>query len=150
MLKRTFDPIKTMIFGLRKYDLDRCIALRDSLAQARKEQQVRDERKEHAKNRKKGKHSEPQPQSPQAATTTTGGAAIPLVPPTATEHDSAHEQEHGLQQPMGTGVDHGLLKSDEQHLRAMATGHGPHVKGYFSYKSKVYLVSSPASVEYLT
>ena len=145
MLKRTFDPIKTMIFGLRKYDLDRCIALRDNLAQAKKEQQVRDERREHAKNMKKGKQHEPQQQEPQAAATTTSSAPIPLIPPAATEHDDEYEHEHEVQQPMGTGVDHGLLKSDEQHLRAMATGHGPHVKGYFSYKSKVYLVSLSVS-----
>ncbi|RXW17592.1 hypothetical protein EST38_g8261 [Candolleomyces aberdarensis] len=137
MLKRTFEPIKTMIFGLRKYDLDRCIALRDSLAQAKKEQQVRDEKREHAKNKKKGKHG-PQQEPPQAATTTTtSGTPIPLVPPTNCEHE--HEPEHGQDLQQSMGVDHGLLKSDEQHLRAMATGHGPHVKGYLSYKSKVYL-----------
>ncbi|KAJ2935966.1 hypothetical protein H1R20_g1128, partial [Candolleomyces eurysporus] len=136
MLKRTFEPIKTMIFGLRKYDLDRCIALRDSLAQAKKEQQVRDEKREHAKNKKKGKHG-PQQQQPQTATTTTSGAPIPLVPPTIPEHE--HEPEHGQDLQQSMGVDHALLKSDEQHLRAMAAGHGPHVKGYLSYKSKVYL-----------
>ncbi|CAA7265883.1 unnamed protein product [Cyclocybe aegerita] len=30
--KRTLDPIKTMIFGLRRYDLDRCVALADNMA----------------------------------------------------------------------------------------------------------------------
>jgi hypothetical protein len=27
--KRTLDPIKTMIYGLRRYDIDRCAALID-------------------------------------------------------------------------------------------------------------------------
>jgi hypothetical protein len=27
--KRTFEPIKTLIYGLRRYDLDRCVALVD-------------------------------------------------------------------------------------------------------------------------
>ncbi|KAG8991832.1 hypothetical protein FRB93_002567 [Tulasnella sp. JGI-2019a] len=30
MLKRTLDPIKTLIYGLRRYDLDRCIATANS------------------------------------------------------------------------------------------------------------------------
>lgn len=30
--KRTLDPIKTVIYGLRRYDLDRCIALADMSA----------------------------------------------------------------------------------------------------------------------
>ena len=28
--KRTLDPIKTLIYGLRRYDVDRCAALIDS------------------------------------------------------------------------------------------------------------------------
>lgn len=32
MLKRTLDPIKTLIYGLRRYDLDRCIATANSRA----------------------------------------------------------------------------------------------------------------------
>ncbi|TFK42085.1 hypothetical protein BDQ12DRAFT_645556 [Crucibulum laeve] len=31
MHKRTLDPIKTMIYGLRRYDLDRCMALADHM-----------------------------------------------------------------------------------------------------------------------
>ena len=32
MHKRTLEPIKSMIFGLRRYDLDRCMALADTMA----------------------------------------------------------------------------------------------------------------------
>jgi hypothetical protein len=30
MHKRTFEPIKTVIYGLRRYDLDRCAAILDT------------------------------------------------------------------------------------------------------------------------
>lgn len=38
MHKRTLDPIKTMIYGLRRYDLDRCMALANLVQQEEDEQ----------------------------------------------------------------------------------------------------------------
>ncbi len=38
--KRTLDPIKTMIFGLRRYDVDRCAALIDMSDPANKDIKV--------------------------------------------------------------------------------------------------------------
>lgn len=170
MHKRTLDPIKTMIFGLRRYDLDRCIALQDSLTLAKREQQARHEKKEHAKNRRKGKQNKqqqqqqpPQRQSrPASPRPTLGPAAITgtgsnvhLPPPAPQQAMSVHpvgELGPGMMPPGSMSTtpgehDHehagvnGLVRSDDQHMRAMAMGHSAHpVNGYFSYKAKVFLV----------
>ena len=38
--KRTLDPIKTLIYGLRRYDVDRCAALVDTSDPANKDVQI--------------------------------------------------------------------------------------------------------------
>ena len=184
MHKRTLDPIKTMIFGLRKYDLDRCIALQDSLALAKREQQYRQEKKEHAKNRRKGKHNQQQQhqqhqQPEEHLRNPRSGSPMQSMADaqSATTGSSADAQSHAppsLQQPLPSihpggllgaangglppgprvhspgehSMEHhgteGMFKNDDQHMRAMAMGHIPlTVNGYFSYKSKVFLVSTP-------
>ena len=126
MLKRTLDPIKTMVYNLRKYDLDRCIALHDNLALARREQEERDEKREKAKKRKKGKHSH---EEGDVKTSHVSTGLHPRTAPSFSSHESDYDR------PMTT------RRNDDQHLRAMLNQH-PHCNGWFSYKSKVYLVSS--------
>lgn len=41
MHKRTLDPIKTMIYGLRRYDVDRCTALADDLEEEAEREESR-------------------------------------------------------------------------------------------------------------
>lgn len=38
--KRTLDPIKTLVYGLRRYDVDRCAALVDSSDPANKDVKI--------------------------------------------------------------------------------------------------------------
>lgn len=38
--KRTLEPVKTMVYGLRRYDLDRCAALIDATDPKNKDQQI--------------------------------------------------------------------------------------------------------------
>ncbi|KAF6748378.1 hypothetical protein DFP72DRAFT_1015290 [Ephemerocybe angulata] len=129
MHKRTLDPIKTMIFGLRKYDLDRCIALHDSLAQAKREQQAREEKREHAKSKRKGKHG------------VGGGGGGGGGQGQGQQHLRPSAGGSGNGNGVSEHSEVGLVRSDDQHLRAMAVGKAAaaSVNGYFSYKSKVYL-----------
>ncbi|TFK24266.1 hypothetical protein FA15DRAFT_656030 [Coprinopsis marcescibilis] len=113
MHKRTLDPIKTMINGLRRYDLDRCIALADSLELAKQQEAAQEaQRKHHGKRGKKGRSSKVD-------------AAVNLPTGHSTEHDPRLKSDD----------DH--LRDI---MRAQATKPGQKVvQGYFSYKSKVYL-----------
>lgn len=123
MHKRTLEPIKTMIFGLRKYDLDRCIALSDNLELAKQQQQELEEKRRRGKKAKKHEHR---------------------------SKGFSHRAEAvvGLETPHIEDAQHGSagnVRSDDEHLRHFmrmkaSQGHLPaHSQGYFSYKSKVYL-----------
>ncbi|KAH6911137.1 hypothetical protein BKA70DRAFT_1099837 [Coprinopsis sp. MPI-PUGE-AT-0042] len=123
MHRRTLEPIKTMIFGLRKYDLDRCIALSDNLELAKQQQQEFEEKRKRGKKAKRheGRHH------PSLGRVE---AAVGLEPP------HLDDAQHGSS---------ANVKSDDDHLRHFmrmkaSQGHLPtHSQGYFSYKAKVYL-----------
>lgn len=125
MHRRTLEPIKTMIFGLRKYDLDRCIALSDNLELAKQQQEEFEEKRRRGKkaNRHEGRH---------------GHLASRVEAVVGLETPHVEDAQHG-----GAGN----VKSDDDHLRQFmrmkaSQGHLPtHSQGYFSYKAKVYLVS---------
>lgn len=136
MHKRTLDPIKTMIFGLRKYDLDRMAALAENMAadpdyesasgsdatlidhssttaadrskQEEKRKRKRNRQRERALLRKHMKHAGPAGQGGQCGVTTSSKSP---------DHDS--------------------------HPTTLGDGHWRRpVRGYFSFKAKVYLASS--------
>ncbi|TEB32375.1 hypothetical protein FA13DRAFT_1790699 [Coprinellus micaceus] len=139
MHKRTLDPIKTMIFGL---------------ALAKREQQSRQEKKEHAKNKRKGKHNQQHQQHQQTEEHPRSGSPTQNMDAQSAQPLSGHPaSQHGFgtvppvpqvhtpgEHVMERHGSDGLLKNDDQHMRAMAMGHVPlTVNGYFSYKSKVFL-----------
>ncbi|KAJ3523426.1 hypothetical protein NMY22_g11443 [Coprinellus aureogranulatus] len=65
-----------------------------------------------------------------------GGTTAGMMPPAPTVPRSSEEH---LEHDAHAGSN-GIMRSDEQHMRAMAMGHVAHpVNGYFSYKSKVFL-----------
>lgn len=96
--KRTLDPIKTMIYGLRRYDLDRCMAIANLVREEEEEQDDYD------------------------MSAAEGGA-----------NDSNGEKwKRRRRRHRAKGVRRDLGQQREK-------GEAK-VKGYFSYKAKVYLV----------
>ncbi|KAG2022553.1 hypothetical protein CC2G_000292 [Coprinopsis cinerea AmutBmut pab1-1] len=128
MHRRTLDPIKTMIFGLRKYDLDRCIALADNLAMAKQQQDALEAKRRH----KRRKHGWLPGASTQFTTTGSKVEAFANLEPS-----HIHDLHRDLRE--------GHIKTDDDHLREFMKQGGPgaishvEVQGYFSYKAKVYL-----------
>jgi hypothetical protein len=95
------EPVKTMIYGLRRYDLDRCIALADNM------------------------EAEAETEGPWV-----GMENRPIV----------SRNRHPHRDKRGVGVEVGETERE---------GRTGKVKGYLSYKTKVYLVRFPFSGEWV-
>lgn len=119
--KRTLEPIRTMVYGLRRYDQERSRALEDTMALEMKDSSDTDSGEEkqktsasslsHARRRRRRKELFESEHFPQEGDV---GA----------HHSATYEPSRG------------------QHRKTHVSSGGHKVEGYFSYKAKVYLVSS--------
>ncbi|KAF9011183.1 hypothetical protein BDQ17DRAFT_1387629 [Cyathus striatus] len=145
MHKRTLDPIKTMLFGLRKYDLDRCIALADRFRDYGSDEE--DERSDNEEYH-----------SPSAALLSSSSRGSPagsrgvspaplsriVSPPRASpdkEKEKERKKKKSKRQVRRERRKERIKKEREEEERRWRKQMQKRivVEGYFSYKAKVYL-----------
>ena len=120
MHKRTLEPIRTMVYGLRRYDLERCHAVADSVALERQ------------------RYCDTESESATSPTTRKMKVDPVLVSRTKRRRQrKRHLVKESRIQPLH------LLDEDDHGYYCEVDGHqqqSRRVEGFFSYKSKVYLV----------
>ncbi|KAF8956065.1 hypothetical protein BDZ97DRAFT_1672245 [Flammula alnicola] len=136
MHKRTLDPIRTMIYGLRRYDLERCRALADSMA--KEVQYLHHDSKARARRRRQKKRA-----------MLRGEMSHSVQPFVYMSRDGSFREHEGE----GGYEEHGWDQESDQHGRGTkGIGRGlmqlRRVEGHFSYKSKVYLADVSDHMDY--
>ncbi|KAF9535692.1 hypothetical protein CPB83DRAFT_754377 [Crepidotus variabilis] len=126
MHKRALEPIKTMLYGLRRYDLDRCLALAETMAMdthygSDDESEATKRRRQRAKEKQLSGGSA----FAQQGSFSSGGTAS-----SASSVASRDREEQRIEQKMRETAKRRRLKGSNRTKK---------VEGYFSYKSKVYL-----------
>lgn len=149
MRKRTLGPIRTMISGLRQYDYDRCAALAETMAMDHIARHASDEEtetestltdpwgmNEHEAEMKSAEGSDRLARAKRKRKTLR-----------AKEQERKKRNEASLvekKQPISSesGMEGSRENMKKRRERIGASHRSRKVEGYFSYKSKVYLVSS--------
>ncbi|KAF8913152.1 hypothetical protein CPB84DRAFT_1833411 [Gymnopilus junonius] len=144
--KRTLEPIRTMVFGLRRYDLERCRALADNIAvenessseadvQSRKESKGEEKPKEtaHSVRRRRRRKQMLKTESFLSHQAFPNGNVY-------SSEDPAVDQEHMV------AHENSIDTLQREQFRRLVHVHK--AEGYFSYKAKVYLADVADHIDF--
>jgi hypothetical protein len=121
MHKRTLEPIRTMVYGLRRYDLERCRAVADSMALERQ------------------RYCDTDSESATSPTT----RKMKVDPVLVSRAKRRRQKRRHMVKERIIQLQPRLLDEDDHGYYCEVEGQqlqSRRVEGFFSYKSKVYLV----------